>query len=130
LKNEHKIIIGVSLCLVSAISFEFGLMQGKKLEQKPLIIEKPIDIPAESQEPKSEASASSSVSSDAIIGEKPATTQNSKNCPYVGSKSSTKFYLATCSWAKRIKPENMVCFKNAEDAKAQGRTESKCATSK
>ncbi len=41
---------------------------------------------------------------------------------YVASKNGTKYYLATCSGAKRIKDENKVWFATAEDAQASGRT--------
>jgi hypothetical protein len=41
---------------------------------------------------------------------------------YVASKNGTKYYLATCSGAKRIKNENKVWFASVEDAKASGRT--------
>lgn len=41
---------------------------------------------------------------------------------YVASKNGTKYYLATCSGAKRIKDENKVWFATVEDAKASGRT--------
>lgn len=43
---------------------------------------------------------------------------------YVASKNGTKYYLATCSGAKRIKNENKVWFATVEDAKASGRTPS------
>ncbi|MDD5464346.1 MAG: hypothetical protein PHP62_04295, partial [Candidatus Moranbacteria bacterium] len=57
---------------------------------------------------------------------KGAATTSTASCAYVGSKNSDKFYLPTCSYAKRVKPENLVCFKPAEEAIGQGRTESKC----
>ena len=41
---------------------------------------------------------------------------------YVASKNGTKYYLATCSGAKRIKDENKIWFASVEDAKASGRT--------
>jgi hypothetical protein len=47
-----------------------------------------------------------------------------EKCAYVGSKNSNKFYPPSCSYAKHIKPENVVCFINREEALAQGRTES------
>jgi methylphosphotriester-DNA--protein-cysteine methyltransferase len=46
------------------------------------------------------------------------------NCAFVGSKNSNKFYPPTCSYAKRIKPENVVCFATSQEALAQGRTAS------
>lgn len=39
---------------------------------------------------------------------------------FVGSLQSDKYHYPTCRWAKEIKPENEIWFKNAEDAKAHG----------
>jgi hypothetical protein len=43
---------------------------------------------------------------------------------YVASKNGTKYYLASCSGAKRIKDENKIWFASVEDAKASGRSAS------
>ena len=129
IKNETKIVLFIGFCLISAISFEFGVLQGQKWQQKPLIIEKPSDT-REGQEnviqSNSEASEATKTATTPQIAVKGAATANTANCAYVGSKNSDKFYLPTCSYAKRVKPENLVCFKTAEEALGQGRTESKC----
>lgn len=39
---------------------------------------------------------------------------------YVASKNGTKYYLPSCSGAKRIKEENKVYFSSKEEAEAQG----------
>jgi len=45
-------------------------------------------------------------------------------CPaetkFVGSKNSDKYHDCDCSLAKKIKQENLVCFKSKEDAEAKG----------
>ncbi len=132
-ENEAKIALIIGFVLVCAISFEIGVLQGQKWQQKPLVIEKQVSVTTEWET----ASGGSSVSpekvptsqNDATLTEtatsKTAPT-NSKNCAYVGSKNSTKFYAPNCSWAKSIKPENLVCFQTAQEAISQGRTESKC----
>lgn len=38
-------------------------------------------------------------------------------CLYVGSKNSDKYYPPDCRYAKRIKPENLVCFKSEQEVK-------------
>lgn len=129
LKNETKIVLFVGFCLISAISFEFGVLQGQKWQQKPLVIEKPSTIP-QGQETANkgnlEASGAIKTATTPQIAVASSTTPNTANCAYVGSKNSDKFYLPTCSYAKRVKPENLVCFKTADEALGQGRTESKC----
>jgi hypothetical protein len=39
---------------------------------------------------------------------------------YVWSKNSNKYHYPTCRSAQKIKPENLVTFKSANDAKAAG----------
>jgi hypothetical protein len=136
LKYETKIMLVIGFCLISAISYEFGVLQGQKWQQKPLVIEKPSDTQA-GQETANQGNLGASgavqtaqTSQMAIKTATAPSTTNSVsatgNCAYVGSKNSDKFYLPTCSYAKRVKPENLVCFKNAQEALGQGRTESKC----
>jgi hypothetical protein len=38
---------------------------------------------------------------------------------YVGSKTSNKYHYPTCSWAKTIRPSNMITFKSAAEAQAR-----------
>jgi hypothetical protein len=120
LEDEPKIVLISGLILVSVVAFEFGLMQGQKWQQKPLIIEKmaPSEVLAEtpvnltSTDPKPAPGAISTVRKSP-----PAVRQD---CAFIGSKNSDKYHLPTCSSAKRIKPENVVCFKSAEEAAAKG----------
>lgn len=39
---------------------------------------------------------------------------------YVGSKNSNKYHYPTCSAAQRIKTQNQVVFKSANEARAAG----------
>jgi len=129
LKNEQKMVLVIAFCLISAVSYEFGVLQGQKWQQKPLIIEKPANISEEQKSPNltnSRASGTAQVSTSQATASNTGSVANTTNCAYVGSKSSNKFYLPTCQWAKSIKPENVICFKSAEEAIGQGRTESKC----
>jgi hypothetical protein len=132
LKHETKIVLFVGFCLISAVSFEFGFMQGQKWQAKPLIIEKPSDTPelqAEANKVNSSTPAVDKASATTTLQVAPKTdnlTTSTSSCDFVGSKNSDKFYRPTCSYAKRVKPENLVCFKTAEEAKGQGRTESVC----
>jgi methylphosphotriester-DNA--protein-cysteine methyltransferase len=43
-----------------------------------------------------------------------------ENCPFVGSKNSDKFHIPDSAPAKRIKPENRVCFSSEEEALEEG----------
>ncbi|MGO8763259.1 MAG: Ada metal-binding domain-containing protein [Desulfobaccales bacterium] len=39
---------------------------------------------------------------------------------YVGSKNSNKYHCPTCRSAQKIRPDNLVTFKSAQEAKAAG----------
>lgn len=47
-----------------------------------------------------------------------------RNCLYVGSKNSDKYYPPECRTARRIKPENQLCFTSEEEVR--NRTRGKC----
>lgn len=117
---EVRVVLVLGFILVAIISFEFGLIQGKKGQDKPLIIEKPVlgqNVDAQTTSasaPEAQNSASEAKTSQIGVNIPPA------NCAFVGSKNSDKYHLPTCQWAKRILPKNMVCFKSAEDAVAKG----------
>ena len=40
-----------------------------------------------------------------------------EGCLYVGSKNSDIYHKPECEWAKRIKPENLVCYHSEEEVK-------------
>ena len=54
-------------------------------------------------------------------------------CPYgtnfVGSKNSDMYHYCSCSYAKSINPENLICFNNTEEAEEKGYTQSSCQPS-
>ena len=50
---------------------------------------------------------------------------NKKDCLYVGSEDSDKYHTPECKFAKKIKPENLVCFYSLEEAE-EGREFSGC----
>ncbi|HPX94148.1 MAG TPA: hypothetical protein PLF30_01180 [Candidatus Moranbacteria bacterium] len=128
-KNEQKIVLIVAFCLVSAISFEFGVLQGQKWQQKPLIIEKPINIPADVQNTQNEASEASGSTSTINVksgAAENAAAQPAKVCTFVASKNSDKYHIPTCQWAKRIKPENTVCYDSVQEAEAAKKQKCSC----
>lgn len=119
-KNEQKVVLSVGLILTAAIAFEAGFLQGKKYQQKPLIIEKAVIAPPnEVQNTATIPPQASNLATEAKIAPADTNTQP-QNCALVGSKNSDKYHLPACRWAKRIKPENIVCFASTQDAAAKG----------
>ena len=42
-------------------------------------------------------------------------TNIQEDCSYVASKNSDIYHKPECKWAKRIKPENLICFHSEEE---------------
>jgi len=128
-KNERKIVLVVAFFLVSAISFGFGSLWGQKWQQKPVVIEKLADIPKATEnapESQNKTQVTSQQVNQASVNTTASLPENTSKCAFVGSKNSDKFYVPTCSWAKRIKPENLVCYQDEQTALAKGKTKSDC----
>lgn len=117
-KHESKIILAVGLILVSVVSFETGILKGRELKENPIVIETSAQQPAvaENATAQKENPAQNSVPEN----EKSSLGESVQNCAFVGSKNSNKYHLPSCRWAKQIKPENIVCFKDENEAKSKG----------
>ncbi len=109
IKNEKKIVLGMGIVLIIVISFTFGIMKGKGITQDPLII-------SIAEVPPVVINSNDSVS----IEEKAEIGEGLTTCVYVGSKNGSKYYPPTCSYAKKINPENLRCFSSDEDAIEKG----------
>lgn len=116
LKYEYKIVLLIGFILISVISFEAGFLKGENWKQKPLVIEK---IAQSDITPETVQNTVKTQDLGLKTDNKPA-NQPQKDCAYVGSKNSNKYHVPTCTWAKQIKPENIVCFSSVEDAVAKG----------
>lgn len=116
--QEKKERLGLALIvlLVGILCFEAGLIQGAAKEQAPLILsvpEAPVSVEGSATETRAPA-ASSRMEPVVAVEEKTG------SCIYVGSKNSDKYHLASCAVAKRIKPENRLCFASREEAEKRG----------
>jgi len=118
-RERGRILLLSGFVLVGAIAFQTGFLQGSAIAAKPVIVERPdtsscqggqvAGVSAETVAPGTKATQAGSVG-----------TVNPAGCAFVGSKNSTLYHLPSCASAKRIKPENLVCFSSVEDATARG----------
>lgn len=120
----YKVLYSFLGVILVAVVFYTGFLEGKRtsdtqpvtLSCKDDVLDK-LSIPLE----KLAVPVSPAV---ALAKEGDATT--TAKGKYMGSKNGTKYYLPTCSSAKRIKPANYVWFQTAQDAEIQGYTAGKC----
>jgi hypothetical protein len=120
--HELKLVLATGFVLVALISFQFGKIEGKKGQNKAIVIEKTVEVAKNDPEGTPIVAGASTPDST----KNPAEAKIlAPNCAYVGSKSSDKVHLPTCRYAKTIKPENLVCFSSLDDALKQGRVADK-----
>lgn len=126
IKYEFKIVLAIVLVLIAGISFEVGYIKGKGQKASSLVIEEAPECPKIGLEEQDNATmeSDSSLASKKLAGANLAPIQNMQKCQFVGSKNSDKYYPPTCSYAKRIKPENLACFQTEAEALAEGRARS------
>lgn len=115
-EEREKLIVFSALVLVGWLSFEAGFLSGGSTASLPLVIEKPVATISDS----GIVAGASSPSSGNDPVPLSAAAVGKRDCAFVGSKNSTLYHLPTCSSAKRIKQENVVCFVSAEDAAKKG----------
>ncbi len=116
-RHESKIILIFGLVLVAVISFEGGVLKGKTIQDNPLVIEK---APASVQISKQDLiDSADTTGAETAVSIKNSPAAN-PDCIFVGSKNSNIYHTPNCPWAKKIKPENIVCFKSADEAAARG----------
>ena len=116
-KYERRVVLVVGFILVAVISFGVGVLQGNKLDQKTLVIEK---APTEIALASTKAQQASVLGVESNKDSKTESTAPTGECLFVGSKNSNKYHKPDCRWAKNIKAENLVCFKNEEEARSKG----------
>lgn len=131
-RNERNIVFGIALISVSVLSFELGILFSEKKKQNVLVIEKPVVSFAsntpETLQQENSIPASQSVAGvqkgkkDPILNKNPADDSKikSQECAFVGSKNSDKYHSPSCGYAKQIKSENRVCFKDEQEAQQKG----------
>ena len=115
------LLVALVVILASSASFGLGIYTAKDLNQTATEAFRIDDI---STSTKEVLGASAMVATQKILetGTPGNETSVAQAGSYVASKNGTKYYLASCKGAKRIKDENKIWFTTLEEAKASGRT--------
>lgn len=106
-------LLALGLALTAVFSFQGGYLQGLSRQPEPLIIEKPA-LPTSATTVSGAGAIPPQTASGAPAPALPA------DCAFVGSRHSNKYHAPTSRCAKQIKPENRVCFGDAEEAAKRG----------
>lgn len=104
--NRERLFLLLGMGLVGGLSFEAGMLRSSLSDSVTAVISVPLQA---------------SVAEAAPVSERPAVQVSSPGkCAFVGSRNSDKYHLPKCAAAKRIKPENLVCFASKEEAEKKG----------
>lgn len=118
-ENRQKLLLLAGFLVVGALAFESGLLRGRLAQADPLVVSLPV-IPEPVAVDQTQAAAEGKSVKGVEQGVSETAPEPQGECPYVGSRNSDKYHLATCAVAKRIKPENRVCFASKEEAEKRG----------
>ena len=126
--REKRYALAAAGVILVALSFEMGVLFERGRGHEALVVEKSVESIAKARE--NQALLASSQNGALVAGAQTVKTSAEKGagvseaipsaCAFVGSKNSTKFHSPSCSYAKRIKPENRVCFGSKEEAEKRG----------
>jgi len=116
ISHQKNIFLLIGILIVGLVAFESGFLKGKISQSAPLIISIPASAESTVIGPVTNANNENQLAVAIVTSEK----QTGANCPLVGSRNSNLYHLITCAVAKRIKPENKVCFSSKEDAEKRG----------
>jgi len=138
-KNDNKILVLLAIILTAIAAFRAGetYERNKKTVDVDILLSNlEACNPAQEKVLALEKSLNQGVSDNdlgkilesqrtALVNETKAksgkeTVVQEKECALVGSKNSNKYHLPSCTWAKKIKAENRVCFSSEEEAKSKG----------
>ncbi len=117
---KERLFIFIGVVFASALAYQAGVLQSSMYQSEPLVISLPAvaaPIVLEKEDVSKAPSLSSGLQRVVSEGKNMGLL---KECVFVGSRNSNKYHLPTCAPAKRIKPENKVCFASKEDAEKRG----------
>lgn len=118
--NRDRLLTLFGVFLVGILCFEAGLLHGKATQSKPLVLSVPAleeKVASPDISDHSQNRDQSDLSGVELIGTKIIAPSD---CAFIGSKNSNKYHAPQCAAAKRVKPENKVCFSSKEEAERRG----------
>lgn len=120
INNQRNLLLLLGFVIVGTLAFESGYLRGKTTQSAPLVVSIPaVSEPSSTSDVVNMSTAPQPGETKQLVSTV-AGNQTTTSCPLVGSRNSNKYHVATCAVAKRIKPENRVCFSSKEDAEKRG----------
>ncbi|OGI16258.1 MAG: hypothetical protein A3E38_01275 [Candidatus Moranbacteria bacterium RIFCSPHIGHO2_12_FULL_54_9] len=123
--HRKDIALLAGVLLTGTLAFESGVLRGSLEQSEPLVISLPAPTERDPAVLSETAETGAKTGGGTVAGVAQAVALAGKPsgdaaCPFVGSRNSNKYHLSTCAVAKRIKPENRVCFASQEEAQKRG----------
>lgn len=124
-KYDQQISLSIGLILVAIIAFGAGRLSVHYQDNKEPIVFKNNEnlIQANIASMIAENKGVAVQNSDFLQNvQSTELHEKSSEHMFVASKNSNKYHWPDCSWAKKIKPENQVWYKNEKEAQKAGKT--------
>lgn len=106
-RNADDIFLTAGIVLVALVSFGIGQLVSFSGNNSAIIIQQPVDFPA-----------NSSAAAEQSLPKSEIKTTGQKT--FVGSVNSNKYHWPSCPSAKKIAPQNQIWFDSEEMAQAAG----------
>ncbi|HWC57862.1 MAG TPA: hypothetical protein VG621_02845 [Candidatus Paceibacterota bacterium] len=128
--KHYRVIFGVLLIAIVLSAFYVGVLEGKQSGADAVTLScddamlSALSIPVASLAQGNTSTVDNATASTIDDGEHTAIDE--PQGAFAGSKNGTKYYTPGCAGLKRIKPENIIWFQNAQDATLRGYTPANC----
>ena len=129
IQKQYKILFIVGVLLIAGTSYYIGLQEGTARTESRLALScdkgvlDTLAIPTGLLSGKTQSSA---VNTNTTQNNNSSIDTQNATGKYVGSKNGKKYYTVGCSGTKRIKPANLIYFKDIQDAQLQGYSKGSC----
>lgn len=126
-KYGDKILVTLAIALVALVSFRAGQTYNKTQEIAKIDVNlNKLEAANPAQKEKAIKEKTAQRKGLETQKEKPKVAGAETECALIGSKNSDKAHKADCSYAKKIKGSNRVCFDSEAGAENKGYNLAKC----
>lgn len=117
--RHYRVLFALLLGAIVIFAFYVGMLHGRREGTSGVIL-------SCTDEVLSSLKIVSPIETNVEAAVEATATPDAPQGAFAGSKNGTKYYAPGCAGLERIKPENRVWFKSAEDATLQGYTAAAC----
>ncbi|MEI6022626.1 MAG: hypothetical protein WCQ32_02180 [bacterium] len=129
IQKQYKILFIIGVLLIAGVSYYIGLQEGLQRGESRVALScdkgilDTLAIPTGLLSGKTQPAA---INTNTTQNNTSSIDTQNVTGKYVGSRNGKKYYTVGCSGTKRIKPANLIYFKDIQDAQLQGYSKGSC----